>query len=176
MASHESQAQDLEQIMPLLVHGIEIGADGAEILRADERAKAAGDFLLHLGHTDGALAQIVGKWRTQDCHETQHLGSMFVHTAQQIEGQGLLDPAAALMTASWVAHRDNRCLRGVERTYSLPDLIISASAATTPLPLGRTNSGFTSISVIELPWSTISHESLCMASASASVSASELPR
>jgi len=24
MASHESQAQDLEQIMPLLVHGIEI--------------------------------------------------------------------------------------------------------------------------------------------------------
>ena len=44
MASHESQAQDLEQIMPLLVHGIEIGADGAEILRADELAKAAGDF------------------------------------------------------------------------------------------------------------------------------------
>ncbi len=97
MASHESQAQDLEQIMPLLVHGIEIGADGAEILRADERAKAAGDFLLHLGHTDGALAQIVGKWHTQVCHETQHLGSMFVQTAQQIEGQGLLDPAAALI-------------------------------------------------------------------------------
>ena len=80
------------------------------------------------------------------------------------------------LTASRVAHSDNRCLRSVERTYSLPDLIISASAATTPLPLGRTNSGFTSISVIELPWSTISHESLCMASASASVSASELPR
>ena len=62
MASHESQAQDLEQIMPLLVHSIEIGADGAEILRADERAKAAGDFLLHLGHANGALPQIVGKW------------------------------------------------------------------------------------------------------------------
>jgi len=35
----------------------------------------------------------------QVCHETQHLGSMFVQTAQQIEGQGLLDPAAALIPA-----------------------------------------------------------------------------
>ena len=42
--------------MSLLVHGIEIGADGAEILRAFERTKAARDFLFHLGHSDGALA------------------------------------------------------------------------------------------------------------------------
>jgi len=33
---HEGQAQHLEQIVPLLVHGVEVRADGAEVLRALE--------------------------------------------------------------------------------------------------------------------------------------------
>ena len=61
MTSHESQSQDFEWIMALCVHGIEIGTYDAAILRADERTKAVGYFLLYFGHPDGALAQINGK-------------------------------------------------------------------------------------------------------------------
>ncbi len=82
--------------MALLVHGIEVRADGAEILRTLKRAKTAGDFLLHLGHADGALAQVVGKQHAQIRHETQHLGGMLAHTADEIERHGLFNPAAAL--------------------------------------------------------------------------------
>ena len=85
--------------MSLFVHGIEIGANGAEILRAVERAKAAGDFLLDLGHSDGALAEIVGKRHAQIGHETQHLCGMFAHAAQQIERLRLFDPAAAFVVS-----------------------------------------------------------------------------
>ena len=59
--AHEGQSQHLENIMSLLVHGIEIGADDAEILCTFEGPKAAGYFLLYFGHPDGALAQIIGK-------------------------------------------------------------------------------------------------------------------
>ena len=78
--------------MPLLVHGIEVRADSAEILCTLERAKTAGDLLLHLGHADGALAQIVGKGHAQIGHETQHLGGMLAHTVDEIERHGLLNP------------------------------------------------------------------------------------
>ena len=83
--------------MSLLVHGVEIGADSAEILRADERAKAAGDFLLHLGHTDGALAQVVGKRHPQIGDEAQHLCGVFAHAPHQIERLRLFDPTTALV-------------------------------------------------------------------------------
>ena len=63
--AHEGQSQHLEKIMSLLVHGIEIGADDAEILGNFKGPKAAGYFLLYFGHPDGALAQIIGKRHTQ---------------------------------------------------------------------------------------------------------------
>ena len=85
--------------MSLFVHGIEIGANGAEILRAVERAKAAGDFLLDLGHSDGALAEIVGKRHAQIGHETQHLCGVFAHAVQQAERHRLFDPTAALVVS-----------------------------------------------------------------------------
>ena len=70
--------------------------DGAEVFRALERTKAAGGLLLHLGHADGALAQVVGKRHAQIRHETQHFGRMLAHAAKQVERRGLLDPAPAL--------------------------------------------------------------------------------
>ena len=85
--------------MSLLVHGIEIGANCAEIPRTVERAKAAGDFLLDLGHSDGPLAEIVGKWHAQIGHEAQHLCGMLAHAAQQIERLRLFDPAAAFVVS-----------------------------------------------------------------------------
>ena len=83
--------------MPLLIHGIEVRANGAEVLRALECAKAAGDFLLYLGHTNGALPQIVGKWYAQIRQEAQHRVGMLAQAADEIERQGLLDPAAAFV-------------------------------------------------------------------------------
>ncbi len=52
------------------MHGIEVSADGAEILCPLKRAKTTGNFLLHLGHADGALAQGVDKRHVQILHET----------------------------------------------------------------------------------------------------------
>ncbi len=86
--SHEGQTQYLEQIMALLMHGIEIGAKGAEVLRALKRAKASGDFLLHLKHTDGTLAEIVGKRYAQIGRETQHLcGVLAACHARTVAGE-----------------------------------------------------------------------------------------
>ena len=93
--AHEGQSQHLEQIMFLLVHGIEIGADDAEILGTFEGTKAAGYFLLYFGHPDGALAQIFGKRHTQVCDETQHLCGMLTHAGQQIERRRLFHPPPA---------------------------------------------------------------------------------
>ena len=39
----------------LLARGVQIGADGAEILRAQQGAKAARNSLLDLWHPNGAL-------------------------------------------------------------------------------------------------------------------------
>ena len=96
---HEGQTQYLEQIMALLMHGIEIGANDAEVLRALKRAKASGDFLLHLGHTDGTLAEIVGKRYARIGRQTQHLCGVFAHAVQQAERHRLFDPIAALVVS-----------------------------------------------------------------------------
>lgn len=93
----EGQAKRLEDIMPLLEHGIEVGAYDTEVLCTLEGSKAAGDFLLHLGHADGRLAQIVGERHAQIRHKPQHLGGMFVQPVDQIERNRLLDPAPALV-------------------------------------------------------------------------------
>jgi hypothetical protein len=91
--------------MPLLVHRIEVRANGAEILRTLERAKAAGDFLLHLGHANSALAQIVGEWHPQVRREAQHRVGMLAQAADEIERQGLLNSASAFVLPGslWVA-------------------------------------------------------------------------
>src|SRR5579862_7519385 len=83
--------------MPLLVHGIEIRADSAEVLCALERAKATGDFLLDLGHANGVLTQIIRKRYAQIRHESQHRVSMLAQSIDEIECEGLLDPAATFV-------------------------------------------------------------------------------
>src|SRR5258708_1096720 len=47
--------------MALLAECVEAGTNDAEIFGAAECAKAAGYFLLHFWHTDGAFTKIVGE-------------------------------------------------------------------------------------------------------------------
>ena len=60
-------------------------------------APAAGDFLFHLGHANGARRQIVGKGRTPIGHETQHRVGMLAQPLEEVECHGRLDPTAALV-------------------------------------------------------------------------------
>lgn len=46
------------------------------------------------GHPNGTLGQVVGERHTQIAHEAQHLLLSLKQPAQQVEGAGLLDPAA----------------------------------------------------------------------------------
>ena len=47
--------------MALLAQRVEAGADDAEMLGTGKRAEATGDFLFHLGHAHGALANVIGE-------------------------------------------------------------------------------------------------------------------
>ena len=76
--------------MALLTESVEAGADDAEIFSAVECAKAAGYFLLHFGHTNGAFAKIVGKRDSRIMDKKQHGIGMLTQAAQQIEGNRLL--------------------------------------------------------------------------------------
>lgn len=60
-------------------------------------AQRAGDFLLHLGHADGAFAKVVGERHRRIGYEQQHRVSVPAQMQQQVEGDGLLD-AASLAT------------------------------------------------------------------------------
>ena len=83
--------------MPLLVHGIEVRTDDAEGLRAFEGAPAAGDFLFHLRHADGALGQIVGERHPQVRDKAQHRLGMLAHASDQVKRERLLDPTPTLV-------------------------------------------------------------------------------
>ena len=79
--------------MALLAKSIEAGADDAEIFSAFEGSERSGDFLLDLGHANGALTQVVRKRDGRVVHEQQHGIGMLAHAAQEIEWNGLLDAA-----------------------------------------------------------------------------------
>ena len=57
----ESQREGMEEIGALLVHGGEVGADGAEGIGAVLGSEAAGDFLFDLGHANGLFGEVVGE-------------------------------------------------------------------------------------------------------------------
>ena len=57
----KSKSKCVDEVVSLLVQGIEVRADDGEVFRAFKRAKAAGYFLLHFWHPDGTFAEIVGK-------------------------------------------------------------------------------------------------------------------
>jgi hypothetical protein len=86
--------------MPLLVHGIEAGANGATVLGTLERAKATRDFQFHRGHANGTLTQIVREWQAQIGHETQYRVGVLVQ-GDEVERQGLGDPAKEWAEASF---------------------------------------------------------------------------
>ena len=51
----------MEEINPLLVHGGEVRANGAEGVGAVLGSEAARDFQFALGHANGLLGKVVGK-------------------------------------------------------------------------------------------------------------------
>ena len=57
----KSKSKCVDEVVPLLMHCIEVRADDGEVLRTFKRAKAAEDFLLYFRHPDGTFAEIVGK-------------------------------------------------------------------------------------------------------------------
>ena len=57
----EGQCEGLEEIGTLLVHGGEVGAEGAEGVGAVLGSEAARDLLFDLGHANGLFGEVVGK-------------------------------------------------------------------------------------------------------------------
>ena len=57
----ESQREGMKEIMALLVHCCQIGADSAKGFGALLGSKAAGDFLFHLRHAHRLLGEVIRK-------------------------------------------------------------------------------------------------------------------
>ena len=57
----ESQREGMKEIMALLVHCCQIGADSAKGVGAVLGSKAAGDFLFHLRHAHRLLGEVIRK-------------------------------------------------------------------------------------------------------------------
>ena len=68
--------------MALLAECVEAGTNDAEIFGTVECAKAAGYFLLHFWHTDGAFAKIVGERHSRIADKKQHGIGMLPQAAQ----------------------------------------------------------------------------------------------
>jgi hypothetical protein len=51
----------VKEIMALLVHGSQVGADSAKGVGAVLSSKAAGDFLFHLRHAHRLLGEVIRK-------------------------------------------------------------------------------------------------------------------
>ena len=74
----------MKEIGALLVHGGEIGTDGAEGIGAVFSAEAAGNFLLDLGHADRLLGQVIGERHIVIGHEAPDVVGMGAQTPQEI--------------------------------------------------------------------------------------------
>jgi hypothetical protein len=61
----------MEEIGALLMHGGEVGTDGAEGVGVVFGSEAAGDFLFDLGHAHGLLGEIVGEGNVVVSGESQ---------------------------------------------------------------------------------------------------------
>src|SRR5579859_2072206 len=61
-----------QDILILLAQGGEIAADDAKDFGAAPRAKAAGDFLANLGHTQVALGQVIVEGDAKIVHKSEH--------------------------------------------------------------------------------------------------------
>ena len=76
------------------MQGGAIGADDAVSLRSFKCSKAAGDFLLDLGHSHRLFGQIVGERHAGLCHEAPDIIAVITQSANQIGGLALLGSAA----------------------------------------------------------------------------------
>ena len=77
----EGKPKRVEEVVPLLVQGIEVRADDGEVFRPFDRAKAPRDFLFYFRHPDGAFAEIVGEGNGQIRNEEQDLIGMLAQSA-----------------------------------------------------------------------------------------------
>ena len=86
----EGGDKGVKNVRPLLVHGRGTGADDAVSLRSWQRAKAARDFLLDLGHSDGLFGKIIGERHIGLCHKAPNIVAVTPQSANQMGGLALL--------------------------------------------------------------------------------------
>lgn len=85
----ESQSEGVEDISTLLVHGSEVGADGAERIGAVFCSEAAGDFLFDLGHTNGLFGEVVGEGDIVIGGESPDIVGVEAQAQEQVGGLAL---------------------------------------------------------------------------------------
>ena len=77
----EGKPKCVEEVVPLLVQGIEVRADDGEVFRPFDRTKASRDFLFHFRHSDSAFAEIVGEGNGQVRDEEQNFIGVLAQSA-----------------------------------------------------------------------------------------------
>ena len=83
----------------------EIASYAAEDLGSFERAKAARDFLLHLGHANIVFALIVGEWHERVGEESQSLDFEVAQTLKEIAGFGFGNASRSCGVIGWIGWR-----------------------------------------------------------------------
>ena len=100
----ESQSEGVEDISTLLVHGSEVGADGAERIGAVFCSEAAGDFLFDLGHTNGLFGEVVGEGDIVIGGESPDIVGVEAQAQEQVGGLALSRSAPVARFRSGGAH------------------------------------------------------------------------
>ena len=97
------------------------------------RVRKQPEILLHFGHSDRALAQIVCEGDAKISHEAQHLGRMFAHPAQQVDCRHLFDvPAPSTFSFGFWIFGSTLGQDGAVARKNLPDLFWSQRRCARP--------------------------------------------
>jgi hypothetical protein len=81
--------QRVQQSQPLLSQGREVSSDATKGGSSDERAKAAGNLLLHFDHAQVPFSQVIIKRHRQVLHEGHHSVLLLAQAIQQVASNTL---------------------------------------------------------------------------------------
>lgn len=87
--AREHLGERREEIEVLFHNRSEIGSDGADGVGALVAAKAAGDLLLDLGHSDGLFGEVVAEGDERIGSEPQDIIDVVAQSSVEIEGHAL---------------------------------------------------------------------------------------